>query len=116
MTAINLAAKLGSFTDHWKPRIVGRFNRHDLMVVKVQGDFIWHQHDETDDFFMVRSGTLTIDLPDGAVTLNPGEVFVVPKGRQHRPRARVETHLLLIEPAGTPNTGDPATAAAKVSI
>ncbi len=116
MTAINLSAKLAGFTEHWSPRIVGQFNGHDLMVVKVLGEFVWHDHPETDDFFMVLSGALTIDLPDGAVTLNPGEVFVVPKGTQHRPRATVETHLLLIEPTGTPNTGDPATAAVKVTI
>ena len=116
MQAINLAQKLDTFNEHWQPRVVGQFNGHDLMVVKVKGEFVWHQHPDTDDFFMVLSGELTIDLPDGAVTLQPGEVFVVPKGLQHRPRATVETHLLLIEPAGTPNTGDPATAATKVRI
>jgi mannose-6-phosphate isomerase-like protein (cupin superfamily) len=116
MTPINLANKLSSFTAHWSPRIVGSFNGHDLMVVKVLGEFTWHDHPDTDDFFMVLSGQLFIDLPDGTVTLNPGEVFVVPKATQHRPRAEVETHLLLIEPAGTPNTGDPATAATKVHI
>lgn len=116
MTPINLAEKLSAFTAHWSPRIVGAFNGHDLMVVKVQGEFVWHDHRDTDDFFMVLSGELIIDLPDSTVTLTPGEVFVVPKGMQHRPRATVETHLLLIEPAGTPNTGDPATAATKVRI
>lgn len=116
MTPINLAEKLSTFTAHWSPRIVGSFNGHDLMVVKVLGEFVWHDHPETDDFFMVLSGQLTIDLPEGAVTLRPGEVFVVPKGMQHRPRAEVETHLLLIEPAGTPNTGDHATAATKVYV
>lgn len=116
MHPINLAEKLSTFTAHWSPRIVGSFNGHDLMVVKVLGEFVWHDHPDTDDFFMVLSGELTIDLPDGAVTLKPGEVFVVPKGVQHRPRAAVETHLLLIEPAGTPNTGDPATSATKVHI
>ena len=116
MHPINLAEKLASFTTHWSPRIVGQFNGHDLMVVKVLGEFVWHDHAETDDFFMVLAGALTIDLPDGAVTLNPGEVFVVPKGMQHRPRAKVETHLLLIEPADTPNTGDPKTATTKITI
>lgn len=116
MEAINLTDKLALFSAHWSPRIVGAFNGHDLMVVKVLGEFVWHDHPETDDFFMVLSGELIIDLPDGAVTLRPGEVYVVPKGVQHRPRAAVETHLLLIEPAGTPNTGDPATAAKKVAI
>jgi mannose-6-phosphate isomerase-like protein (cupin superfamily) len=116
MQPINLAEKLSTFTAHWSPRIVGAFNGHDLMVVKVLGEFNWHDHPDTDDFFMVLSGELMIDLPDSTVTLKPGEVFVVPKGLQHRPRAVVETHLLLIEPAGTPNTGDPATAATKIHI
>lgn len=116
MQAINLTEKLDKFSEHWSPRIVGAFNGHDLMVVKVLGEFVWHDHPETDDFFMVLSGQLIIDLPDGPVTLNPMEVFVVPKGLQHRPRAHVETHVLVIEPAGTPNTGDPATAVFKPVI
>jgi len=116
MQPINLSEKLSQFTAHWSPKIVGAFNGHDLMVVKVQGEFNWHDHLDTDDFFMVLQGQLFIDLPESTVTLNPGEVFVVPKGMQHRPRSTVETHLLLIEPAGTPNTGDPATAAVKVHI
>lgn len=116
MTPINLAEKLATFDTRWSPKIVGSFNGHDLMVVKVLGEFVWHDHPETDDFFLVLSGALLIDLPDATVTLHPGEVFVVPKGLQHRPRATVETHLLLIEPAGTPNTGDPATAATKTRI
>ena len=116
MQAINLADKLAMFSDHWSPKIVGAFNGHDLMVVKIKGEFFWHSHPETDDFFMVLSGELTIDLPDRAVVLRPGEVFVVPKGLQHRPRAVVETHILLIEPRGTPNTGDPATAAVKTAL
>lgn len=92
---------------------MGRFNRHDLMVVMVPGEFVWHDQPDTDDFFMVLSGALTIDWPDGAVTLLPGEVFVVLKGTQHHPRAGKATHLLLIEPTGTPKTGDPETAALK---
>jgi mannose-6-phosphate isomerase-like protein (cupin superfamily) len=116
MQAIDLGEKLAGFDQHWSPRIVGAFNGHDLMVVKVLGEFVWHDHPETDDFFMVLQGRLMIDLPDGTVVLEPGQVFVVPKGMQHRPRADVETHLLLIEPAGTPNTGDPATAAVKVRV
>lgn len=116
MQPINLAGKLAQFSEHWSPKIVGAFNGHDLMVVKVLGEFVWHDHPDTDDFFMVLQGELLIDLPDGTVTLGKGEVFVVPKGLQHRPRAVVETHLLLIEPAGTPNTGDPATAAVKTHL
>ena len=81
------------------------------MVVKVQGEFVWHKHDDTDDFFLVLKGALDIQLRDRTVTLGPGEMFIVPRGVEHRPVAREETHLLLIEPTGTPNTGDPATAA-----
>jgi mannose-6-phosphate isomerase-like protein (cupin superfamily) len=90
---------------------VGEFNGHDLMVVKVKGEFVWHKHDDTDDFFLVLSGRLTIQMRDGDVTLGPGEMFVVPKGVEHCPRAEEETQMLLIEPSGTPNTGDPTTAA-----
>ncbi|MHC5653810.1 cupin domain-containing protein [Stappia sp.] len=113
---VNLAEKLSLFTEHWSPKIVGAFNGHDLMVVKVQGEFVWHEHAETDDFFLVLSGRLTIRMREGDVTLGPGELFVVPKGVEHCPVAEVETHLMLIEPSGTPNTGDAATAAAKTRI
>lgn len=108
---VNLAEKLSSFAEHWQPRVVGQFNGHDLMVVKVKGEFVWHKHDDTDDFFLVLSGRLTIRMPDGDVTLGPGELFVVPRGMQHCPFAEDEVHLLLIEPAGTPNTGNAETAA-----
>lgn len=110
---VNLAAKLAGFSEHWAPKIVGLFNGHDLMVVKAKGEFVWHSHPDTDDFFLVLEGRLRIDLPDGAVTLGPGELYVVPKGVEHRPVAEEEVHLLVIETAGTPNTGDPATAAVK---
>lgn len=111
MSAVNLAAKLATFKDHWQPRTVGQFNGHDLMVVKVKGEFTWHKHDDTDDFFLVLKGNLTIELRGGSVQLGPGELFVVPKGVEHRPVAKEEAHLLLIERSGTPNTGDAATAA-----
>ena len=107
---INLAEKLAAFTEHWQPRTVVEFNGHDVMVVKAQGEFVWHKHDDTDDFFLVLRGELTIELRDGGVTLRPGDLFIVPKGVEHRPVAREEVHLLLIEPSGTPNTGDLATA------
>jgi mannose-6-phosphate isomerase-like protein (cupin superfamily) len=113
---INLAQKLSLFTEHWSPKIIGQLNEYDLMVVKVKGDFVWHSHPDTDDFFMVLSGKLEIHLRDGVVTLEPGEVYVVPKGVEHKPFALEETHLLLIEPKGTPNTGDETTAATKVNI
>jgi len=111
MPAINLQSKLALFTDHWQPRTVAEFNGHDVMVVKVKGEFIWHKHDDTDDFFLVLKGRLVIELRDGKVELEPGELLVVPSGVEHRPVASEEVHLLLIEPTGTPNTGDPATAA-----
>jgi mannose-6-phosphate isomerase-like protein (cupin superfamily) len=107
---IGLAEKLAGFTEHWQPRTVAEFNGHDIMVVKAQGEFVWHRHDETDDLFLVLRGELTIELRDGSVTLRAGDLFVVPKGVEHRPVAREEVHLLLIEPSGTPNTGDRATA------
>ena len=107
---VNLAEKLAAFTEHWQPRTVAEFNGHDVMVVKAQGEFVWHKHDDTDDFFLVLRGELTIELRDRSVTLRPGDLFIVPKGVEHRPVAREEVHLLLIEPSGTPNTGDPATA------
>ena len=108
---INLAEKLATFSDHWSPRTVTQFNGHDVMVVKVQGDFVWHKHDDTDDFFLVLKGVLEIQLRDRAVTLRPGEMFIVPRGVEHCPRALEEAHVLLIEPTGTPNTGDAKTAA-----
>lgn len=116
MNAINLAQKLATFADHWQPRTVGQFNGHDLMVVKVKGEFVWHKHDDTDDFFLVLDGRVTIRLRDGDVTLGPGELFVVPKGVEHCPVAEDEAHLLLIEPTGTPNTGNTETAAPRQII
>jgi mannose-6-phosphate isomerase-like protein (cupin superfamily) len=113
---VNLAEKLSQFSEYWSPRTVGQLNDYDLMLVKVKGEFVWHQHDETDDFFLVLSGQLIISLPERDIVLNPGELYVVPRGVQHRPRAEEETHLLLIEPTGTPNTGDAATAAPRQTL
>ncbi len=113
MPAINLAEKLSTFSEHWQPRVIGQFNGHDVMVVKIKGEFVWHQHDDTDDFFLVLNGNITIRMHDGDVALSPGEVFVVPKGVQHCPVAEEEAQILLIEPTGTPNTGNAATAAAR---
>jgi mannose-6-phosphate isomerase-like protein (cupin superfamily) len=113
MNEVNLAEKLATFSEQWQPRTVGQFNGHDLMVVKVKGEFIWHKHDDTDDFFLVLKGRVTIQMRDRSVTLGPGEMFVVPKGVEHCPVAEEEAHILLIEPSGTPNTGDPTTAAAR---
>ena len=107
---INLAEKLASFTERWQPRTVAEFNGHDVMVVKAQGEFVWHKHDETDDLFLVLRGELEIQLRDRSVLLRAGDLFIVPKGVEHRPVARDEVHLLIIEPSGTPNTGDRTTA------
>jgi mannose-6-phosphate isomerase-like protein (cupin superfamily) len=111
--AVNLSDKLSTFAEHWQPRTVGQFNGHDLMVVKVKGEFVWHKHDDTEDFFLVLKGRVTIQMREGNVTLGPGEMFVVPKGVEHCPVAEEESHVLLIEPTGTPNTGNLETAAAR---
>ncbi len=120
---VNLAQKLSTFTQHWQPRVVAQLNDNEVMVVKVQGDFVWHKHDDTDDFFLVLSGVLDIELREEAgraertVTLHPGELFVVPRGVQHRPVARHgEVEILLIEPKGTLNTGDANTASPRIYI
>jgi mannose-6-phosphate isomerase-like protein (cupin superfamily) len=113
---INLAEKLALFSDHWSPRTIAQLNDFDVMVVKVQGEFVWHKHDETDDFFLVIQGRLVIRLRDREIVLNPGELFIVPRGVEHQPYAEEEVHLLLIEPMGTPNTGDRATAVSRTVI
>jgi mannose-6-phosphate isomerase-like protein (cupin superfamily) len=103
---VNLAQKLGLFDEHWQPKIVARINDNDVRIVKVKGEFVWHKHDDTDDFFLVLQGHLTIQLRDRNVDLDEGELFVVPRGVEHCPRADEEASVLLIEPAGTINTGD----------
>jgi mannose-6-phosphate isomerase-like protein (cupin superfamily) len=108
---INLAEKLALLPGEYQPAIVGYMNDYKLVVVKTKGEFVWHKHDETDDFFLILKGELDIQMRDRTVTLGPGEMFIVPKGVEHRPVAREEVHMLLIEPTGTPNTGDKATAA-----
>ncbi len=112
---INLEEKFAGFAEHWAPRIVARYNDNDIRIVKVEGEFVWHSHAETDDFFLVLDGVLDIELRDRIVTLNPGELFVVPRGVEHRPVARHgEVRLIVIEPSGTPNTGDEATSTVAV--
>jgi mannose-6-phosphate isomerase-like protein (cupin superfamily) len=116
-TSVDLATKLASFNEAWQPRTVSLFNGHDVMVAKLRGEYHWHVHDDTDDFFLVLQGCLEIDLEDGSmVTLHPGQLYVVPKGIRHRPRAKEEAHIVLIEPTGTPNSGDPLTAAPRQVI
>lgn len=114
--AVNLEQKLTLFSEHFSPKIVAGYNGNDVMVVKAKGPFVWHSHPDTDDFFLVLKGRMRIELRDQTVTLGPGELYVVPKGVEHRPVCDEEVHLLLIEPRGTPNTGDPATAATKVAL
>jgi mannose-6-phosphate isomerase-like protein (cupin superfamily) len=111
MKSVNLAEKLATFTEYWQPRTIGEFNGHDVMVVKVKGEFVWHAHEETDDFFLVLQGRITIRMREGDVSVGPGELFVVPRGAEHCPVAEGEAHVLLIEPSGTPNTGNSSTAA-----
>lgn len=103
---IDLAEKLSAFTEHWTPKVVARLNDYEIKVVKVQGEFVWHTHDETDELFLVLKGQLTIQLRDGDVTLCAGQMFVVPRGVEHCPIADGEVHALLLEPAGVVNTGD----------
>jgi mannose-6-phosphate isomerase-like protein (cupin superfamily) len=103
---INLAAKFALLDGHYQPGVVGFINDYKLQVVKAKGPFVWHKHEDTDDFFMVLSGHLTIHLEDRNVELDPGELFVVPRGVMHCPDADEEAEVLLIEPDGTPNTGD----------
>ena len=105
-TVINLEEKLGKFQDHWSPKIVAQMNDYHLKLVKLQGDFVWHAHPETDELFYVLKGELDIQFRDETATLRQGEMLVVPKGVEHRPRAERECHVLLVEPADTPNTGD----------
>jgi len=114
---VNIPDKLASFSDQWAPRIVARYNDNEVRLVKVEGEFIWHQHDDTDELFLVLDGTLDMELRDRTVTLNAGELFVVPRGTEHHPCARSgEVKLLLIDPKDLPNTGDPATATKAVEI
>ena len=107
---VNLAQKLGLFDDHWHPRIVGDVNDSQVKLVKLQGEFVWHDHAAEDELFLVLKGRLTIDYRDGgvehSVVLEPGELVVIPRGVEHRPRAEEEVHLLLVEPAATRHTGD----------
>ena len=103
---INLKEKLSKFSEHWSPKIVAQMNDYHFKIAKVQGEFIWHDHPETDEVFLVLHGELEIQFRDGSVTLNEGEMYVVPKGVEHRPVAKQECHILLVEPAGTVNTGD----------
>jgi mannose-6-phosphate isomerase-like protein (cupin superfamily) len=110
--AVDLAQKLSTIDEHFQPRIVGYYNENKIQVGKIKGEFVWHSHPDTDDFFLVLKGRLTIKLRDGEVELGEGELFVVARGVEHCPVADEEAHILLIEPRGTPNTGDSGAQAA----
>ncbi len=103
--AINFADKLARFSDHWSPKIIAQMNDYQFKLVKIQGEFVWHAHDETDEVFIVLDGELTIQFRDGEVRLRAGEMFVVPRGVEHKPSAAAECRMMLVEPAGTSNTG-----------
>ena len=107
MNSINLQDKLALFDTRWDPHVIASYNDNDVMVVKIEGEFPYHTHDTTDDFFLVIEGQVTMDYQDHpSVTIGPGEIVVVPQGVTHRPRAEREAKVLLIEPKGEPNTGD----------
>ena len=105
-TPINLTQKLDTFSDHWSPKIIARMNDYHFKLAKLQGDFVWHRHVDTDEVFLVIQGSMQIEFRAGSVELGAGEMVVVPKGVEHKPWAEKECHVLLVEPAGTLNTGD----------
>lgn len=106
MNKVNLAEKFSAISEHWSPRIVGELNGQEIKLAKLQGEFVWHKHDDADELFLVVKGTLLMRLRDRDVTIEEGEFFVVPRGVEHLPIAENEAHVLLFEPAGTLNTGD----------
>jgi mannose-6-phosphate isomerase-like protein (cupin superfamily) len=104
--SINLQEKLSLFTDQWQPKVIAEMNDYQFKVVRLEGDFVWHSHDNTDETFIVLNGMLRIDFREGAVSIGPGEMYVVRRGIEHKPYAEREVHLMLIEPKGVLNTGD----------
>jgi mannose-6-phosphate isomerase-like protein (cupin superfamily) len=104
--SINFADKFSRFDEHWSPRVIAEMNDYQFKLVKVQGEFVWHQHDDTDEVFIVIDGELTLRFRDGEVILRPGEMYVVPKGVEHQPVAASECRMMLVEPRGVVNTGD----------
>ena len=106
MDVINIQEKFDLFSDHWSPKRIGELNGQQILLAKIQGDFVYHKHDGEDELFMVMKGQLILELRDRTVVVNPGEFYIVPRGTEHRPTAKEETHLLLFEPLGTKHTGD----------
>jgi mannose-6-phosphate isomerase-like protein (cupin superfamily) len=106
LEVVNLEEKFARFSEHWSPKILARLNDYEVKAVKLRGEFVWHRHDETDELFLVTKGTLVIRFRDRDVSIAPGELLVVPKGVEHMPVAEEECEVLLIEPAGTANTGN----------
>ncbi len=106
ISSINLQRKLDQFTEHWSPKIIAQMNDTQFKLAKIQGEFLWHRHPETDEAFLVLEGNMSIEFHDGTVDLKAGEMFVVPQNVEHRPFAKQECKIMLIEPAGTLNTGD----------
>lgn len=105
MNSVNLAAILSSISEHWQPKTVAHFNGNEVMVAKAKGTYDWHKHEDTDDLFLVLKGSITIEMRNGSVHLGPGEMFVIPRGVEHRPVATEEAHFILIEPPGTAKNG-----------
>jgi mannose-6-phosphate isomerase-like protein (cupin superfamily) len=114
---VTLAERFAEFDETWSPKIVARYNDNEVRLVKTEGEWIWHKHDETDELFLIIEGELDMEFRDRTVTLRPGELLIVPRGTEHRPAARRGlVKLLLIDPNDTPNTGDPSTATAAVEL
>ncbi len=103
---INLKEKLAKFSDYWSPRVIAEMNDYQFKLVKIKGDFVWHNHEDTDEFFLVIEGEMKIEFEDETVVLKEGEMFVVPKGVQHKPYAEEECKIMIVEPRGVTNTGD----------
>ena len=106
MGKINLKEKLSLFSEHWSPKVISELNDYQIKLVKIQGDFVWHNHSETDELFLVIEGKMKIEFKNKTIELNKGELYVVPKGIDHRPYAEDECQIMLIEPRGVVNTGE----------
>lgn len=106
INVVNLAGKFALIKEHWDPKIIAQLNDYHIKIAKIQGEFVWHSHPDTDEVFLVVNGLLTIHLRDGKLDLAPGELCVIPKGVEHKPAAVMECQILMVEPAGTLNTGD----------